>query len=430
MTALDDVPSAVVHARHRRLRARLTPMMIVVLIGALARVVLVPITFGQDFVVWNLVARALLNGRNFYAHPPAHLPGGPYGYLPLFAYLEVPFKFLANVTPVSFTILGKVPMIAGDIGVAWAISRWCRRTGVSARNEVIAVALWWLNPLVLYNGAFYGRFDSLCLALLLAALLAGPPGVRADGRRSRSPIWLGLAVAAKTFPAFVLPWFIRNGRERGRMFWGTAVTAVLVSLPLILLSPVAVVKSVLLYDTNKTPTNLSWLLPLSQMWGRDMTRAIGTFVLLGFFVSLVALTMLELTEYCCAAFCAFIVFSKIVNEQYLVWVMPFLAILYVTTRRRPHLWLLVTYTLIGSFVNPFVHPFGRQGTMPTVWANVLLVLVTGWYLVWLVQQRRRVLASQRVIVLDDYLDRPAPIEPSPNIGGWRTIGDDHEAASS
>ncbi len=407
-------------------------MTIVLLIGALARVVLVPITFGQDFVVWNLVSNALLHGNNFYAHPPAHLPGGPYGYLPLFAYIELPFRFLATVTSVPFTIFGKLPVLAGDAGVVWAIVRWCRARGVSQRDEVLAVALWWLNPLVLYNGAFYGRFDSLCLALLLAALLAGPPVLRADGRRSRSPIYLGLAVAAKTFPAFLLPWFLRNGRERARMFWGTVAATVVVSLPLILLSPVAVVKSVLLYDANKTPTNLSWLLPLSEMWGKDMTRAIGTFVLLGFFVSLVALTMLELPEYCCAAFCAFIVFSKVVNEQYLVWVVPFLAVLYVTTRRRPHLWLLGLFTAIGSLVNPFVHPFGRQGTMPTVWVNVLLFAATSAYLIWLVRERRDAVRRQRVVVLDDYLDRPAIVEPSPSpslVPRRHDVGDTRETTA-
>jgi hypothetical protein len=380
-------------------------MMIVLLVGVVARVALTPITYGQDFIVWDLVARALLHGQNFYAHRPAHLPGGPYGYLPLFAYIELPFRFLANVLPVSFTILGKIPVLAGDALVAWCIVRWCRRAEVSESLTVLAVALFWLNPLVLYNGAWYGRFDTLCVGLLMMALLAGPPVMKPDGHRAwGAPIYFGLAIAAKTFPAFLLPWFIRNGRERGRMFWYTALSAFVVSLPLILLSPSEVVKSVLLYDANKTPTNFSWLLPLSEMWGKDMTRAIGTFVLLGFFVSLIALTMLDLPEYCCAGFCAFLVFSKVVNEQYLVWIIPFLALLYVTNRKRPNLWLLVFFTVIGSLVNPFVHPFGRQGTMPTVWANVLLAGATTAYLVWLVVDHRRQQSSDDLIVLDDYLD--------------------------
>src|SRR4051812_12364691 len=223
-------------------------MFIVLAVGAFARVVLTPITYGQDFIVWNLVARALLNGSNFYAHRPAHLPGGPYGYLPLFAYIEMPFRLLADYLPVSFVVLGKIPVLAGDALVAWCIVRWCRRADVSETATVLAVALWWLNPLVLYNGAWYGRFDSLCVGFLLVGLLAGPPIVKADGHRAKKgPAFFGLAIAMKTFPAFLLPWFLRNGRERGRMFWYSAVTAFVVSLPLILLSPGEVIKSVLLY---------------------------------------------------------------------------------------------------------------------------------------------------------------------------------------
>ncbi len=406
---------------------RVSPMVAMLAVGVLVRIVLVPISYGQDFVVWDLVARSLLHGRDFYAHRPAGLPGGPYGYLPLFAYAEVPFRFLANVLPISFGVLGKLPILAGDAGVAWGIATWCRRRGVDERSVVLAVGLWWLNPLVLYNGAFYGRFDSVCLALLFAALLAGPPTIGPDGRRSRGPIWFGLAVAAKTFPAFLLPWFVRNGRERGRMVWRTVLTASVVSLPFIVLSPVEVLKATLLYDANKTPTNLSWQIILAQVFGGDMTRAIGTFILLGFFVSLFALTTLELTEYCCAGFCAFIVFSKIVNEQYLVWALPFLVLLYVTTRHRAHARMFVMLTAIGSLVNPFVHPFGQQGTLPTVWVNVLLAVATSWYLVWMVRARHAQLRSQSFVTLDDYLDFggapsateagaavPGDREPAPN----------------
>ena len=151
-------------------------------------------------------------------------------------------------------------------------------------------------------------------------------------------------------------------------------------------------------------------------------------MLLGFFVSLIVLTVLELPEYCCAAFCAFIVFSKVVNEQYLVWVIPFLAVLYVTTRKRQHLWLLGLYTVIGSLLNPFVHPIGRQGTMPTEWVNVLLALSTAAYLIWLVRDRRRALAAEPVVVIDRYLDalrdRVEPIVKlaARDIDGWRDTG--------
>ena len=66
---------------------------------------------------------------------------------------------------------------------------------------VVGAGLFFLNPLVLYNGPFYGRFDSLCLAaLLLAWRQLEPEPVR--GRRLA--LWYSLGVTLKTFPLFLL----------------------------------------------------------------------------------------------------------------------------------------------------------------------------------------------------------------------------------
>ena len=66
--------------------------------GLIARAVLIPITHGQDFVVWDLASTATLHGVNIYAHHPAY-PGGPFAYFPVFLYLELPFQWLVACTP-------------------------------------------------------------------------------------------------------------------------------------------------------------------------------------------------------------------------------------------------------------------------------------------------------------------------------------------
>jgi hypothetical protein len=40
--------------------------------------------------------------------------------------------------------------------------------------------------------------------------------------------------------------------------------------------------------------------------------------------------------------------------------------------------------------------------MPTIWANLMLAIGTSAYLVWLVRARRRALAANDVLVLDDF----------------------------
>ena len=122
----------------------------------------------------------------------------------------------------------------------------------------------------------------------------------------------------------------------------------------------------------------------------DTTRAIGTFILLGFFATLIVLTKLDLLEYCAAGFCAFVVFSKIVNEQYLVWALPFLVLLVAQRRGRHHTWMLGVFTVVGTVINPLIHPLGLQGHTDTFWINFVLAGSTTAYLVieWRAQQAR------------------------------------------
>ncbi len=96
--------------------------------GLVVRAILVPITHGPDFAVWDLASRATLDGVNVYAHHPAYT-GGPYTYLPLFLYIELPFQWIAMHTGVPFTILGKLPIVAADLAATLLIAVELRRTG-------------------------------------------------------------------------------------------------------------------------------------------------------------------------------------------------------------------------------------------------------------------------------------------------------------
>ena len=364
-----------------RLRQRATLRNILIL-GAVVRLLLVPLWFGQDFIVWRVVAQELLHGRDFYSNKPAALPGGPFAYLPLFAYIEVPFRLIANLTHTSFTFWGKLPILMGDALVVWAIVKWCAKMGVAQAKVAIAVAMWWLNPLVLFNGALYGRFDSLVLGVLMSALLIGPPRVGERWYQARSTFLFAASIALKTFPAFLLPWFWRNAKQRNRLFAGIIGMCAVWSLPFSLHDPSAFIHATVLYDTGKVPSNLSWQVSFVHIMSPDTTRAIGTFILIGFFITLFMLTKLDLVEYCAAAFCAFVVFGKIVNEQYLVWAIPFLVLLVASGRGKYHGWMLGAFTVVGTFVNPLFHPIGRQGKLPTLWINLALAAGTSAYLAW------------------------------------------------
>ena len=196
-----------------------------------------------------------------------------------------------------------------------------------------------------------------------------------------------------------------DSKQRTRFVGGVIAMVALWSLPFSVLDPGGFIHSTVLYDTKKVPTNLSWQAILVQLFPQDTTRAIGTFILIGFFASLILLTKLDLLEYCAAAFCAFVVFSKIVNEQYLVWAIPFLVLLIAQRRGKRHAYMLVLYTTVGTFVNPLFHPIGLQGRTNTFWINFVMSGSTIAYLVieWRVHRATRH-ASEFELMTQEYLD--------------------------
>ncbi|MBJ7593887.1 MAG: hypothetical protein JF886_03335 [Candidatus Dormibacteraeota bacterium] len=341
-------------------------MTAVLIVGLVTRAVLVPITHGSDFTVWDLASRATLDGVNVYAHHPAY-SGGPYPYFPLFLYVELPMQWLALHTGVSFTILGKLPIVAADLLATLLVVGELKRLDVTTRLQAIAAAVLFLNPLVLYNGAFYGRFDSVCLALLLLAFRAYQRDQTATGRFS---ICYALAIAAKTFPIFLLPWLARHNRSGiARRLVTVAGVLFVVAAPYLITSPAAFATD-LLYSADKLPGGLSWQVVLH---GFPAGLQVGTGdVLLGVFVVAAAAIALvdDLALAAAATLVAFLLLSKQVIEQYLIWPLPFLIIVGAGRRSRAAWLLIAEVTLAGMLVNAHYHPFGVQ----PVALNVVLAL--------------------------------------------------------
>ncbi len=340
----------------------------VLVVGVVIRAILVPITHGPDFAVWDLASRATLNGVNVYAHHPAY-SGGPYSYFPLFLYVELPMQWLALHTGVPFTVLGKLPIVAADLGAALLIVFELRRHGAGEPAQALGAAVFFLNPLVLYNGAFYGRFDSVALALLMLALTLRHT---APARGWRFAVVYALAVAAKTFPIFLLPWLVRRGRGAARVLLTVGAVLLAVSAPYIITSPSAFATD-LLYSADKLPGGLSWQVVLHGL-PASLQVAVGD-VLLGVFVAAaITLAVVEdLTVAGAAIMVLFLLLSKQVIEQYLLWPLPFLVLLAVGRRSRSA-WLLIgELTAAGLLVNAHFHPFGVQ----PVPLNVVLAIGMG-----------------------------------------------------
>jgi hypothetical protein len=69
--------------------------------------------------------------------------------------------------------------------------------------------------------------------------------------------------------------------------------------------------------------------------------------------------------YAAATLLLFVVCSKVVLEQYLLWPLPFLAVIAVVSAgrlRAAATSLVVLLTAVGMVANPFLHPWGEAPT--------------------------------------------------------------------
>jgi Glycosyltransferase family 87 len=362
-------------------RAVSVRLALVLAVGIAVRVALVPITRGQDFEVWDLASTATLHGIDIYAHHPVY-PGGPYAYFPLFLYLELPFQWLAQHTGNSFTVLGKVPILAGDVGCALALAGELRDRAASNRAVLLGTSLFFLNPLVLYNGAFYGRFDTVALALLLFAVRLLRKGKRSAG------LWYGLAVAAKTFPVFVLPGIVRDARGRRTWLVITVMIVLLVLSAPYLPSWRAMLSDIVVYDAVKAPGALSWQTLFIGTTSIETLRLVSYVLLAVYLVGAVLLVrVLDLDLYILATLVLFLVCSKVLLEQYLVWPMPWLVLVIWTAPRirAATIAFFVAVTVVGMVANPHVQPWGRSPALIAAGFAVVCVI----YLVTVMEGRRR-----------------------------------------
>jgi len=334
--------------------------------GALLRFALLPFLHPWDGNTFHNLFAQLAHGENPYrtlasltldARSHADAGWSPfyeyYAYPPLLIYLYWPLAHAAalfgplathfyapgseslvpNAWPLSFLLLYKLPIWIADFAVAWML--W-RMTG-----KVWPVALWLLNPLVLLvSGAW--MFDSIPAALTLGALWAYQ-----KERVGLCGALLALGFAAKLYPVFLVPVFflLLVWREDARAFRLVAVFAV---VALALCAPFwPEVSQVFTFNSARQGGGLTLhQIPLSwlqlaredQVTFRVLTSPVlGALTLVGGMG--LAYWLLDRVRpgapsAVLFALLAFFLATKLVNEQYVLWVLPF-AILALAQPRPP-----------------------------------------------------------------------------------------------
>ena len=245
----------------------------------------------------------------------------------------------------EFQILIALCGIGALAAMWWAL----RSLGATLERTTAALCFFALAPLVLGSVILY-RYDLWPAALTVAGLAA------VLARRERLGFAaIGLGVAAKAFPAVVLPpafiyvWRTRGRREALLCLGAAVVVAALVVAPFLALAPHGVWDSIERQTTRPLQIESlgsALLLAAHHTWGLALTMvssrgsqnlvgsapktagAISTALLL---VSLVGIwvaaargpaTPERLVRWSAASLAAFIAFDKVLSPQFLIWLLP------------------------------------------------------------------------------------------------------------
>jgi uncharacterized membrane protein len=294
-----------------------------------------------DTVEYHRYGNAIVHGhvpyRDFAVeYPPGALPAFV---VPVLAYAG--FGFYNRAFQILMALCG--------VGALLAMTVALRSLGASVQRTAAALAFAALAPLVLGSVILY-RYDLWPAALTVAGLAAILAGRERLGFAS-----LGLGLAAKVFPAVVLPpalvyvWRTRGRRDALICLGLAAAVVALVLVPFLALAPGGLWDSVVHQTTRPLQIESlasGVLLAAHQVGGLSITmesshgsqnlagslpHALGTVSTVLLVVALLAIwlaaargpaTPERLVRFSAASLVAFVALSKVLSPQFLIWLIP------------------------------------------------------------------------------------------------------------
>jgi len=294
-----------------------------------------------DTVEYHRYGNAIVHGHVPYRDFAVEYPPGalPTFVVPALAYAG--FGFYNRAFQILMALCG--------VGALLAMTVALRSLGASVQRTAAALAFAALAPLVLGSVILY-RYDLWPAALTVAGLAAILAGRERLGFAS-----LGLGIAAKVFPAVVLPpalvyvWRTRGRRDALICLGLAAAVVALVLVPFLALAPGGLWDSVVHQTTRPLQIESlasGVLLAAHQVGGLSITmesshgsqnlagslpHALGTVSTVLLVVALLAIwlaaargpaTPERLVRYSAASLVAFVALSKVLSPQFLIWLIP------------------------------------------------------------------------------------------------------------
>jgi len=317
-------------------------------LGFLIRLVILPITYGEDYAMFMEYGRLLATGKlTTLLYDDVFFLTTP----PFYIYLMSLMRVVSDLGGMSLVFLGKLPNLISDLVVSYVIWELILKKTSSVPKALFGMSFFLFNPLVIYNSCFYGRFDSVALAFLMLAI-RGTSWLRFG-------IYYGISIATKTFPLFLFPWFFKNIKDKKISKLAVSlVTVAVLCAPFLMTDAIKFIQNNTAWYLTKIPRHFSWQLIFVNQIAEEKIIMISIFFLMSYYALLFLLPQLsrvDVYEYAALVFSIFILFSMVVYEQYLTWQLPFLAVSGVLHKRRYALPLLYYATFIGAFGNGHIN---------------------------------------------------------------------------
>lgn len=328
-----------------------------------------------------------------------------YPYPPVWAAVETGALWLSRQWGLSFAMLVKAPVLLADLGLVALLARMGAGRGLG----VVPAWLYALHPVSILVTGFHGQFDAAALWCVLLAIY-WREGLRLDC----SALALAGGIALKSFPVLLVPFFLLSlvGTRARLRFLALATLPVVALLAPFALDDASALRRELLgyggvadFGWIGFVRALQWLatgvLARSEAphWPTLVPLAkAGFLVALALLVALVATRRLRfsLEGVALVVFLAFLTLYGAVSAQYLLWVVPFGAL--VPDRYAALHAAASTIGLLGFYL--FLAPgvlFEAAGPTPgsgLLWAlgtGAILFASVAWLVVTLARGRRAAL---------------------------------------
>lgn len=270
------------------------------------------------------------------------------------------FDFVTVVPGLLFDLLVKIPLIVSDTLIAFILFKIVKERFGNERSANLAAAIWFLNPLTIWVSSGWGMFDTLPALFTVVALY-----FVLEERFELAGIAIVIASVAKYYAiSLAIPVVLIAWKTTGRRRAASVVTLMAILLGVLLVPSITATlqglslltvggQEVGLHYSGLTfwtaitlffpvdPTLLSSLalvaltsavyLLVYRSWRSDPTKTILTFAV---------------------PVSASLLMYSFVGENFLVWLLPFLSLLAVDSKRTRYLLALVTVVgLISSMTN-------------------------------------------------------------------------------